>query len=281
MLAMGISPSTRGADDYILEEHFHTTLAKAESGDARAQYAVGEMLLTGRGAELNETLAYEWISRAAAQNHLKAIFKLGFLHLVGAGIEQDPAKAYSYFRLAADQDYGPAQFHLAKLYAQGLGVTKDNSVALSLFGKAKQNGYDPAHAEFANLVQQLVDAQPTSGLLNTKNIVINGHWALDGQPAHFLPSATTRCRDLGHRIDCATAARRADAPDALRTQAQLSAFDTAGNFQVTYQQRPYSNNGATPRQAGAVTHTVDCTVVSQGTIDCNENNTRIYSFSRH
>jgi TPR repeat protein len=70
---------------------FTETLAKAERGDAAAQYSLGRM--------------YEY----------------------GDGVEKDDGRALSWLRKAAQQGYEPAPDNLKVMYEQGIGIGPPSS----------------------------------------------------------------------------------------------------------------------------------------------------------
>lgn len=146
-----VSLPLHAADDYIWAMQFGKKIAKAKTGDAQAQYEVGNMYLRGRGVERNGKAAYEWFSKAADQGHVRAQYKVGYLYFKGEGVDKDPNKALKWIRRAADQDYAPAQFYLGKMYSTGVGVARDYEQAWTWFSKAEAQNYHPAKGELANL----------------------------------------------------------------------------------------------------------------------------------
>ena len=77
--------------------------AAAESGHARAQYALGTMYNEGKGVAPDRARAADWWMKAANQNHAQAQFALGVLHSSGSGIAKDNIAAHMWFSLAAAQ----------------------------------------------------------------------------------------------------------------------------------------------------------------------------------
>jgi TPR repeat protein len=77
--------------------------AAAESGHARAQYALGGMYNEGKGVAADGAMAAAWWRQAAAQNHAQAQFALGVLSSSGAGVAKDMVAAHMWFSLAAAQ----------------------------------------------------------------------------------------------------------------------------------------------------------------------------------
>lgn len=61
-----------GTPSPALSEEFARTLARAESGNADAQYRLGLIYLEGRGIERDEAWAITWLRRAADAGHVAA-----------------------------------------------------------------------------------------------------------------------------------------------------------------------------------------------------------------
>ena len=100
--------------------------ARAEQGDADAQFVLGFMYATGRGVPQDDVQAVRWYRRAAEQGDADAQFVLGFAYSDGErGVPQDDAEAVRWYRLAADQGLANAQHNLGVRYADGRGVPQD------------------------------------------------------------------------------------------------------------------------------------------------------------
>lgn len=76
---------------------------QAESGDADAQFKLGNMYLFGQGMPQNEETAAAWYQKAAQQGHREAMLTLGLLHQTGRGVSRSLPEAFAWFSLAADQ----------------------------------------------------------------------------------------------------------------------------------------------------------------------------------
>lgn len=64
---------------------FSTFKSLADTGDARAQFYLGESYSTGRGVKLDYAEATQWYRQAAEQGHGEAQLKLGFNLIWGVG----------------------------------------------------------------------------------------------------------------------------------------------------------------------------------------------------
>ena len=77
--------------------------ARAEQGDAYAQFDLGVMYDTGRGVPQDAAEAVRWYRLAAAQGHANAMFDLGFMYGTGRGVPQDYVQAHMWRNLATSR----------------------------------------------------------------------------------------------------------------------------------------------------------------------------------
>lgn len=160
-------------------KEFNEFMAKAEKGDAEAQFNVGYCYMRGAGVPLDEAKAAVWYRKAAEQGKGFAqaevlidvrrmtpesvkVFKnfkakaekgdaeaqlgLGNCYANGAGVAWDYVQAAQWYRKAADQGYARAQFVLGVCYVNGKGVTSNQVEAVKWWRKAAEQGY--ADAQF-------------------------------------------------------------------------------------------------------------------------------------
>jgi len=223
--------------DYIWNEQFNKKIIKAEAGNARAQYDVGNMYLKGQGTVTDRRKALEWIGKSAQSGYRKAEFKLGLMYLRGMGTSEDSAKAEKWLRIAADKGYGPAQFYLAEMYRDGKYVTRNYNKALSWLKKADAGGYWKAKKEIEYvtvLARQggsrsapVAKAKPkpqqpkvkkekpqrqakraperrqrATEKADLRSLIMNGKWLERGRPAKYLPSDVMNCKKKASGIYC-------------------------------------------------------------------------------
>jgi TPR repeat protein len=82
---------------------FEETKAKAEKGDAEAQWILAGCYAGGQGVAQDQAVAVKWHRKAAEQNYADAQVNLGFCYADGLGVTQDYVQAYKWFSLAAAQ----------------------------------------------------------------------------------------------------------------------------------------------------------------------------------
>lgn len=114
--------------------------AKAERGDARAQFDLAKRYLSGAGVEINPTNAFQWLLKAASQGNAEAQSQLGVCYVQAIGTAQDPAAGAPWLRKAADQGNLDAQYNLGLLYENGLGVKQDLAEAAIWYQRAAEKG---------------------------------------------------------------------------------------------------------------------------------------------
>ena len=84
--------------------------AKAEKGDAQAQFDFGWMYDEGKSVEQDSSEAAKWYLQAASRGQKRAQFKLGFMYSTGRGVERNDVEAVKWLNLSAAQGYVyPAQ----------------------------------------------------------------------------------------------------------------------------------------------------------------------------
>jgi hypothetical protein len=130
-------------------------LAKANSGDAAAQVAVGENYAAGTGVARDYKAAAQWYQKAAdkgdvaGQLHLAVLYRDG-----GEGFERDMAQAAEWYRKAGDHGDVGAQGMMGTLYSTGQGVEQNYGEAyywLDLAAAVK----GPKQAQYANYRQMM------------------------------------------------------------------------------------------------------------------------------
>jgi tetratricopeptide (TPR) repeat protein len=99
--------------------------ARAEKGDAKAEYSLGYMYYHGKGAPQDYAEAVRWYRKAAEQGDARAEAVIGSTYFYGKGVAQDYAEAVRWYRKAAEQgdpegqDYSEAISWYRKAAYQG------------------------------------------------------------------------------------------------------------------------------------------------------------------
>ncbi len=138
------------AEDYIWQERYAERMELARSGDAEAQFNIGEMYEKGSGVSANIKNAFMWFEQAAQQNHQKAQFKIAYMYYRGEGVTADPAKAFQLMTPLANYGYARAQYYLALMYETAAGTARNMDQAQLWYSRAAVGGYAPAQQALAD-----------------------------------------------------------------------------------------------------------------------------------
>jgi hypothetical protein len=154
-------PSTEGTED------FRETLILAKSGDAEAQYKVGNFLDRGEQVKQDRVEAEKWLRKAAEQGLRNAQMSLGMVYFNGwEPIGRDFKKAAQWYYIAAIQGDSNAASSLAKMYFDGFGLEQDLLKAYVWYSQITQ-WQEPKVKEIAT---KLTQEQLTKGDLEVNNI---------------------------------------------------------------------------------------------------------------
>lgn len=307
-------------DDYIWQEIYSQTLPKAESGDAKEQYKLALMFEKGNGVKKSVAKAFRWYEKSAEQGHDKAIFKVGLSYLQGNGVKKSYQKALKWFKTAGNKGNVRAFYYLGSMFAKGQGVEKNLNQSLEWYIKADKGDYPLANERIKLIVSALKkEKQPRAPnyrkniqkrqetksripikkkkpKINTvKSILLTGEWVRRNRPALFLPSKSTKCKEIGKNIECLTnkIIRNIGVADIrYTTKAVLHGIDESGSFNVTYRnnvlefninEKDYLSSGAKiPVKLGwqAKEHNLSCSLDSTKHLICKESQHAQYEFVR-
>lgn len=124
------------------------TQARAEAGNADAQFHLGLRFAAAEGEAHNNEQAARWYLKAADQDHPLAQFNLAMMYVQGQGVVRNEQTAFVWFERAAKQGDAGAQFHLGMRHhrASGLQGAPDEMVeskveAYKWFFLAAAQGY--------------------------------------------------------------------------------------------------------------------------------------------
>jgi len=123
---------------------FEKLKAKAERGDAEAQYKLGKIHPEGEGKGKDLAQSFKWYRKAAEQGHAQAQSGLGFCYELGLGVAKDMTQAISWYRKGAQQGDALYQRFLGNCYVNGRGLEKDSSQAVMWYRKAADQDDAPA-----------------------------------------------------------------------------------------------------------------------------------------
>ena len=129
--------------------HLSKVIEKAEAGDKEFQSCLGTMYYQGDGVSIDYEKAFYWVKKAAAQEHINAMYNLGYMYWSGEGTLEDYEEAFYWLSKAAEQRFAPAQNYLGMMYRDGRGVDEDFEEAFIWFSIAAEQGNSEAQCNLA------------------------------------------------------------------------------------------------------------------------------------
>lgn len=139
-------------------------MAKAEAGNAMAQYVVGSSYYYGDSLPQNTTEAAHWLRLAADQGQTDAAYLLSCMYFDGEGVTQNNDSAAHYCHIAAQSgEHYKATYTLGCCYMYGVGVAQDTAEALRWFRRPELQEHQPSHRRIEEILsgQELT---PTNNL---------------------------------------------------------------------------------------------------------------------
>lgn len=287
------------------EQRLAKAQAQAESGDAEAQYNLGNMLLTGTGTAVDLRQAEIWLQRAASQGLDKAQFKLGHLHYVTLGESSDNTVAFDWFSKAAATGYAPAMYYLGDMYANGSGVNQDYKAARSWYEKAGAAGFSlagqalrdlderivressrraaeaaaKAEAELAATVRADSAATPAGPAAASEEQrsplerLRDTQWKIGLSQARFLPSRVNHCETTADSLVCySRELARPDQPQVnYKVKSIIRSNGGADRFKIVYRElilQPLAEQSAGPSENGEIDTPVTYGWQAAHTLNC-------------
>jgi len=127
-----------------LGEQENAIRVRAQQGDAKAQFTLGEMYEHGRGVPQSFAEAVKWYQASAEQGFVAAQSTLGYLYQYGEGVAKNARAAFMWNLKAAEQGDAHAQHNLAVMYDEGADIPVNDTEAVKWYRKAADQGYDRA-----------------------------------------------------------------------------------------------------------------------------------------
>lgn len=129
----------------VYADDFAATLAKAEQGDAVAQYAVAikySQTSVFNPKRFNEGI--DWLQKSALGGYAKAQYDLGCMYKVGVLGRNKLSEAMMWFQMAANNGHAKAKKEYDKLFAKGYKPAK----LLAVQDQPSQSIYPPINSTY-------------------------------------------------------------------------------------------------------------------------------------
>ena len=205
----------------------------AESGDADAQFNLGQAYRLGRGVTINLGAAKTWFERAAIAGHLDAQTTLGLL-LFQNGDQQQGLK---WLRRAADQGEPRALLVYGTALYNGDALTQDRLLGYAFVSRAAQQGLGPAKETLEQLDGLMPAADRQKALVLARSIPDGS--AKSAKPVRTSRPAPPRPAPVGATPPKAAppravAAKPVPSPATGNWRIQLGAFSQRGAAEAMY-----------------------------------------------
>ncbi len=161
----GTEVDTEKAHDYLKYA--------SEAGISDAMLMLGTFYTTGTfGQKKNLTEAHKWISKAANQGNLDALFTYGAYQLSREYLGENFSAAQKYLLQAAQQGHGGAMRLMGHVYQKGLGTDINAVKARFWVNEAQLNGesMDKERPRFENYAMNVVNNMDWNSALFGKTI---------------------------------------------------------------------------------------------------------------
>ncbi|MCI0465484.1 MAG: hypothetical protein L0Y57_00510 [Beijerinckiaceae bacterium] len=142
--------------------------ARAETGDAAAQFELAARYAEGRAGDASLGLAVQWYEKAARLGHAVAAYRLASLYERGHGVAKSIERAKELYQRAAEKGNIRAMHNLGVLAAEGNDGKPNYTSAALWFGKAAEFGIQDSQYNLAVLLAR--------GLGVTKDLVKSYTW---------------------------------------------------------------------------------------------------------
>ncbi len=203
----------------------------AETGDADAQFNLGQAYRLGRGVSLDLAAAKFWFERAARSGHLDAETTLGLLTFQNG----DRAGGLKWLKQAADQGEPRALLVYGTALFNGDGVTQDKVLGYAFVSRAASQGLEPAQETLAQLDQLMSAADRQKGAALARSVPIGSPVPSKPKPVKVAAAKTPAPKPAAPKPAAPKASPAPIAPASGNWRIQLGAFSQRGAAEALYQ----------------------------------------------
>lgn len=204
----------------------------AESGDADAQFNLGQAYRLGRGTTINLGAAKTWFERAATGGHLDAQTTLGLLLFQNG----DQAQGLKWLRRAAEQGEPRALLVYGTALYNGDAVPQDRLLGYAFVSRAAQQGLGPAKETLDQLDGLMAAGDRQKALVLARSIPVgspkSGSKAVKSAQTPQPKPATTKATPP--KSPPPRVAKPAPSPATGNWRIQLGAFAQRGAAEAMY-----------------------------------------------
>ncbi len=253
-----LSVTSSFAADTLYDNRFQEWKKKAASGNARAQYKLGNYYLHGNGVKVDIKKAMFWFKKSAAQGNVKAAYRLGVIYYGNLDGSRNYSRASRWFLKAATKGHAMSQYYLALMYKDGQGVRKDPKRSLRWAKKAASAGVSKAKKLIAahstgvrlpdpktsRVVHKDVAApartarrHPNRHRVATRKLLTSHKWSTAEKKVEGVLLALENCITGEKTIRCKSKRMKSNTKDYMAdylVETLFRDFDSSGRFIVKY-----------------------------------------------
>jgi TPR repeat protein/tRNA A-37 threonylcarbamoyl transferase component Bud32 len=148
------------SDTQTDQERITDLMARAEAGNAEAQFQLGCCYDAGDGVEQDDKLAALWFKRAAQQDHHEATYYFADALCFGRGVQEDKQKAFTYYLKGANFGNVPCMYSVGYSYFYGDGVEEDKGLGYAWYERGAQLGNDLCMHALGRVYEYGTDSVP-------------------------------------------------------------------------------------------------------------------------
>jgi TPR repeat protein len=135
----GVEPDSAKANQMFSKTKLECD-EEARKGNADAMFHLGLLYEFGYGVTRSNSLALDWLQKAAAGGSIGGMLALGDLYYFGDGATQDYTRARSWYQKVADTGYPDGMTRLGDVYSSGERAPLDGKAAQEWYEKAADAG---------------------------------------------------------------------------------------------------------------------------------------------
>lgn len=145
------------AENNTANSGMQSLIARAQAGEAAAQFELGRRYEDGRGVAQSDAKAVKWFRKAAQKDNSQGQNSLGVMYAEGRGVKQNKQEAVHWYRMAAQHGLPEGFYNLAISYFNAEGVNENLNLAYVYMAIAAAKGDPEAVQALQHVSEALQD----------------------------------------------------------------------------------------------------------------------------
>lgn len=202
----------------LYADKLETMQKQAETGDAQAQYEMALHFRDDIKPPDFETY-FKWLTKAADQDHPRAVYEIGMAYAFGWGVEENGLEALKWLNQAIELDNNDGYYGIGRMYFTGAAVERDYDEAYKWWTKAAELGNYSAETDLKRYYR---DSQPITNVDDLMAKAESGDMEAQTELGTIYAWGRLVKRDPEKALHWLTKAAEAGSTDALSKLAQYS-----------------------------------------------------------